>query len=179
MRAVIRGVGPLAISGCLRLDLPGFIVATSPHRGRTPLGGDLSQLKGSGRARVDGAFMEPRGRNRGQSEANASAAEIAETSQIRCDGLPPVAVWSASDPERSLFEAALGARFIAGAGHRPGFYSRRRRERSSSTCRRPAIIWRTIASSFARSGGCCVFTARWAVSPRAPRRATWSRRRDG
>src|SRR5207237_7307276 len=39
----------------------------------------------------DGAFMEPRGWNRWQAVANRVTAEAAETSQIRCHRLQPVA----------------------------------------------------------------------------------------
>jgi hypothetical protein len=43
-------------------------------------------------AHRDGAFMETSRRNRWQSAANRPAAKRAKTSEIRCRGLPPVAV---------------------------------------------------------------------------------------
>jgi len=66
----------------------------------SPLTVDGSQATFSsiGRARnaiADGAFMEPRGCNRWQSAANRLSADTAETSQNRCGGLRPVAVWIA------------------------------------------------------------------------------------
>jgi hypothetical protein len=42
-------------------------------------------------ATKDGAFMEPRGCNRWQSVANLIGVEAAQTSEIRCYRLPPVA----------------------------------------------------------------------------------------
>jgi hypothetical protein len=43
------------------------------------------------RAHRDGAFMEPSRRNYWQSAANRPSAKAAETSEIRCRRLPPVA----------------------------------------------------------------------------------------
>src|SRR5207244_5726991 len=42
-------------------------------------------------ARVDGAFVEQSGRNRGQPSANQAATETAQTSRIRCCWSPIVA----------------------------------------------------------------------------------------
>jgi hypothetical protein len=47
---------------------------------------------GDAQQNEDGAFMEPSGRNRWQSVANAQRRKTAERSEIRCHGLPPVAV---------------------------------------------------------------------------------------
>jgi hypothetical protein len=54
--------------------------------------GQARELASEQRTPEDGALMEPRGRHRRQSPANRQAAETAETSQIRCNELPPVAM---------------------------------------------------------------------------------------
>ena len=53
--------------------------------------GDGNPVLTRDRAREDGAFMEPSGRNQWQPVANADASKTAETSQDRCHWLRPVA----------------------------------------------------------------------------------------